>query len=56
MSYSIVWSNRAIKTAGDIVNYLRKEWTEREVDNFLNQVDEIIATIEKNPKLGLIFT
>jgi hypothetical protein len=50
-AYKAIWTNTAIKTAGDIVKYLREEWTDREVDNFLGKVDEIISTIEINPKL-----
>ena len=51
MSYKALWTNRAIKTADDVVKYLRDEWTEKEVDGFLDKVDDIIATIEINPKL-----
>lgn len=51
MLYKTLWTNRAIKTAQNIINYLREEWTEKEVDNFLNEVDGLIATIESNPKL-----
>lgn len=51
MSYKALWTNRAIKTAEDVVKYLRDEWTEKEVDDFLNKTDDIIATIEINPKL-----
>ena len=51
MSYKALWTNRAIKTIDDVINYLRDEWTEKEVDNFLDKVDDVIATIEINPKL-----
>ncbi len=51
MSYKVLWTNRAIKTADDVVKYLREEWTKKEVDNFLDKVDDIITTIEINPKL-----
>jgi hypothetical protein len=51
MSYNTLWTNRAIKTANDVVKYLRDEWTEKEVDDFLDKVDNIIAMIEINPKL-----
>lgn len=49
--YKALWTSKAIKTAGDIVKYLREEWTDKEADNFLDKVDEVIATIEINPKL-----
>ena len=56
MGYKALWTNSAIKTAEDVVNYLRKEWTNKEVDNFLNKTDNIIATIESNPKLFIAST
>lgn len=49
--YKTLWTNRALKTASDIVKYLKEKWTEKEADNFLDKIDEIIATIEMNPKL-----
>lgn len=45
MAYSIFWTNKDIKKANTIVDYIRTEWTEKEVDNFLNEVDRIIALI-----------
>ena len=51
MIYEVLWTNKAIKTAEDVVKYLREEWTQKEVDNFLDKVDDVIATIEINPKL-----
>lgn len=51
MSYKAQWTNRAIKTADDVVKYLREEWTEKEVEDFLDKVDNIISMIEINPKL-----
>ncbi len=51
MSYNALWTNRAIKTVDDVIEYLRGEWSEKEVDSFLDKVDDIVATIEINPKL-----
>lgn len=56
MSYKVLWTNKAIKTAEDVVNYLREEWSQKEVDNFLNEIDAIILTIESNPKLFIAST
>ena len=43
MGYKALWTNSSIKTAED-------------VDNFLNKTDNIIATIESNPKLFIAST
>jgi plasmid stabilization system protein ParE len=50
-SYAVFWTDRAQKTANDIVKYLREEWTEKEVDAFLDEVDRTINAIEIYPKL-----
>jgi plasmid stabilization system protein ParE len=51
MGYKVLWTNQAIKTADDVVKYLREEWTEKEVNDFLDKVDNTISLIEVNPKL-----
>ena len=51
MVYSVFWTNKAVKKVNSIVGYIRSEWTEKEVDHFLNELDRIIAVIEINPKL-----
>jgi plasmid stabilization system protein ParE len=51
MTYKALWTNQAIKTADDVVKYLREEWTEKEVTDFLDKIDHIISMIEINPKL-----
>jgi plasmid stabilization system protein ParE len=51
MSYKVYWTKEASITANKIVQYLRAEWTEKEVDSFLDKVDEIIEVIAINPRL-----
>lgn len=51
MNYKVLWTNRAIKSAENIVKYLEEEWTEKEANDFLDAVDDIIEAIELNPKL-----
>lgn len=50
-SYKVFWTDTAEKTAGNIIKYLRREWTEREVTHFLNEVDRTINAIEIYPRL-----
>ena len=51
MSYTVIWSDRAKKTITDVINYLREEWTEKEVNEFLDRVDDMVTTISSNPRL-----
>ncbi len=51
MSYKVYWTKQASITVNKVVQYLREEWTEKEVDSFLDKVDEIIETIAINPRL-----
>jgi plasmid stabilization system protein ParE len=51
MNYQVQWSNQAIKTVNSVIKYLREEWTEKEVDNFLNKLDDVVSMIEINPEL-----
>lgn len=43
--YSVFWSLTAEKTANNFIKYLRKEWTEKEVDAFLQEVDRTVSAI-----------
>jgi hypothetical protein len=49
--YKVFWTDIAEKTASDIVKYLLEEWTEKEVNVFLDEVDRVIDAIEIYPKL-----
>jgi plasmid stabilization system protein ParE len=50
-SYQALWTDTAKQTINKIVGYLRKEWTEKEVDAFLDEVDRTVNAIEIYPKL-----
>jgi plasmid stabilization system protein ParE len=49
--YKVLWTDMAHKTINSIIEYLRDEWTEREVNNFLDELDRTIQAIEVYPKL-----
>lgn len=51
MAILIKWSDEAIKTFDNNINYLMKEWSENEIRNFIKQTNEKIKSIESNPKL-----
>jgi plasmid stabilization system protein ParE len=52
MSYSIIWSPRSYKTFENRVDYLRKNWTEREITNFKNRVKEYLELLKEDPLIG----
>lgn len=47
----IIWTTKAVNDLENIINYLRKKWTEREVRNFVQRLDKRILIISINPKL-----
>ena len=50
-AYSVLWTDTAEKNAQDIVYYLSRKWTQKEIDAFLNEVDKIVNAIQVYPKL-----
>jgi plasmid stabilization system protein ParE len=45
------WSSRAIRDLDKIIEYLRTNWTEKEVKNFSDKLNKAIGLISKRPKL-----
>lgn len=51
MSYQIIWSPQANQTYLLILEYLQKNWTEREINNFIERTEEVLSFISQNPLL-----
>ena len=51
MGIEIIWSENAIISFEEIVEFILIQWTEKEVRNFTKKVNEIIALLKINPKL-----
>lgn len=49
--YSVVWSPQAIKTFDTILEYIQKNFSDKDVQNFVRKTDRIINHIVINPKL-----
>jgi plasmid stabilization system protein ParE len=49
--YKIFWTDHAISELKDTLEYLEKNWTERELRNFLAKLDHTIELISKNPEI-----
>jgi plasmid stabilization system protein ParE len=52
MAKKIVWSDLAVDRFELVVQYLLKEWTEKEAIKFLNQVDTKLFLLSHFPNIG----
>ena len=48
MGYVIEWSDEASVTITDILEYLEGRWSQREVNNFIFRVEEVLGLIGNN--------
>ncbi len=51
MAIKIFWSKRAEHGYARIVEYLEKEWTAREVSNFVRETNHFFDLLKKNPNM-----
>jgi plasmid stabilization system protein ParE len=49
--YKVFWTDHAISELKDTLDYLEEKWTERELSNFSEELDNTIELISKNPDL-----
>lgn len=49
--YKVYWTDEAINNLESILDYLKKRWTQREIDNFRKKLGKQIKLIENNPRL-----
>jgi len=49
MGPEIIWTPKAIYTFGQRIEYLEKNWTEREILNFTARVSEYLGTLKTQP-------
>ncbi len=47
----VFWSDSAKLTYNNIVEYLRKEWSEKEVEKFINRTTEMILKLKRYPEI-----
>lgn len=52
MDCKINWTNRAWLTYKANIDYLEKEWTAKEISNFVLLVDKRLANLSKHPQIG----
>jgi plasmid stabilization system protein ParE len=51
MAVIIKWSDEAQSTFDNNIDYLMREWSEREIINFIKQTDIKLLNIKSNPKI-----
>jgi len=54
MAYKIIWSAESKQTYLGIIEYLEKEWTEREIRNFVERVHNKLNLLSAQPEIGKI--
>lgn len=51
MGFKIVWTKKAVKTFGHRIDYLKKNWTDKEIFNFTNRVNQYLNTLLNHPQM-----
>ena len=47
----VLWTDKAKATFDTVVNYLSIEWSEKEVRNFIQRINDLISAIQYYPEL-----
>jgi plasmid stabilization system protein ParE len=47
----ILWTPTARRTYLKVLDHLEKAWTEKEIQNFINEVDHLLEQIKQNPDM-----
>jgi plasmid stabilization system protein ParE len=47
----ILWTNTAKTSFNKIIEYLRTEWTEKEVGKFVNQTEDLLSNLKRYPEM-----
>ena len=50
-TYKIIWTDEAFRNLENIITYLEKFWTEKEIRKFARLLDKQLILIKKNPSL-----
>jgi len=52
MVQAIIWSDLALKTYIQNIEFLKEEWTRKEVDNFIEAVERKLDLLKTQPLIG----
>ena len=50
----IVWNNNALESLDKNIDYLKKKWSTRDVEIFLDIVDEKVEILKSFPEIGTL--
>jgi plasmid stabilization system protein ParE len=51
MAFKIIWTKQAIKGYDKIIDYLEKNWAEKEIFNFINETDQFFEVLILHPEI-----
>ena len=49
---TILWSDSAKTSFDNIIQYLQKEWTDREVKRFITRTEEMLGVLRRYPEMS----
>ena len=49
MALEVIWTDEANDNLDEIIEYLEKNWANKEIHDFFTRLDESIEAIRKNP-------
>ena len=50
MAAKVIWSPRAENSFNNILEYLERHWTQKEINAFIARTEEVISYIQENPQ------
>jgi plasmid stabilization system protein ParE len=50
MALEVVWSEEAESQLDDIVEYLKENWTEKEIERFFNRLEDALNQVSQHPQ------
>lgn len=47
----ILWTNSAKRSFNNIVEYLRREWSDKEVEKWIERAEEMLSMLQRYPEM-----
>ena len=49
--YRVLWTDHAVQELQQTIDYLEKNWTEKEIKKFVSKLDHTVSLISKTPEI-----